>query len=263
MRGALAVLLLTLPATLRAQTVRESAPRPTEAFGSLVAAERAFSSAASKDGMRDAFLANMSDDAIVFSPHATSAKTLWTSRGRRPGLLGWAPAVAGVSLAGDMGYTTGPWTWRAAVDSPVVERGSFVTIWKYTANGWRFALDDGISYDSVPLWPDTVAVGSPAGSRRWKTHGVVAELRHFDVAGRGTTAPCTLFLRPGHAPWSSKAPDGVGELTPLAPEGGGVSRSGDLAYTYGRAGKDGKANYLRIWRRGDDGHWRVVLDRRG
>lgn len=255
------VLALTLlfPGAAAAQRATDSG----SAFASLVAAERRFAVMSAHDGMRDAFLANMSDDAIVFSPHATSAKALWTARGYRPGLLGWAPAVAGVSLAGDMGYTTGPWTWRAAVDSPVVERGSFVTIWKYGKSGWRFALDDGISYDSVPLWPDTVAVGSATGSRRWEAHGVVAELRRFDAAGRGTTAPCTLFLRPGHAPWSSKAPDGVGELTPLAPEGGGVSRSGDLAYTYGRAGKDGKANYLRVWRRGDDGHWRVVLDRRG
>ena len=252
-------LVLSFPGRAAAQ----HAPDSGSAFASLIAAERSFSATSARDGMRDAFLANMSEDAIVFSPHATSAKALWTSRGRRPGLLGWAPAVAGVSLAGDLGYTTGPWTWRAAVDSPVVERGSFVTIWKRTKSGWRFALDDGISYDSVPLWPDSVAVGSATGTRRWKSHGVVGLLRHFDAAGRGTTAPCALFLRPGHAPWRSKAPEGVGALTPLAPEGGGVSWSGDLAYTYGRAGKDGKANYLRIWRRGDDGHWRVVLDRRG
>ena len=258
LRAVLALTLL-LPGAAVAQRAADSG----SAFASLVAAERGFAAMSARNGMRDAFLANMSDDAIVFSPHATSAKALWTSRGHRPGLLGWAPAVAGVSLAGDLGYTTGPWTWRAAVDSPVVERGSFVTIWKYTKSGWRFALDDGISYDSVPLWPDTVAVGSPTGTRRWKSRGVAAELRRLDAAGRGTTAPCALLLRPGHAPWTGKAPEGVAELTHLAPEGGGVSRSGDLAYTYGRAGNDGKANYLRIWRRGDDGRWRVVLDRRG
>lgn len=259
LRHAVPVLFL-LPAALTAQGARGQEP---DAFASLVSAEREFAAAAASDGMREAFLAKMTDDAIVFSPHATSARALWAARGKRSGLLGWAPALAGLSLDGDLGYTTGPWTWRAAVDSPVVERGSFVTIWKRTGNGWRFALDDGISYDSVSPWPDTVAAGSAPGIRRWRTHGVLHDLRRLDAGGRGVPAGCALFLRQGHAPSSGHRPDGAAELTPLVPEGGGVSRSGDLAYTYGRAGKDGKANYLRIWRRDDRGRWRVVLDRRG
>jgi ketosteroid isomerase-like protein len=255
-----ASLLLVLPVALAAQDTRGGGQ---DAFASLVAAERSFAAAALRDGTRDAFLGHMAEGAIVFSPHATPARPLWTARAERPGLLGWAPALAGVSRAGDLGYTTGPWTWRVAADSPVVARGSFVTVWTRTPQGWRFLLDDGVAYDSVAPWPDTVAVASRPGSRTWRTVGVVGALRALDRADRGMDCPSTLFLRQQHAPAIGAAPPGAEPVAALAPEGGGVARSGDLAFTYGRAGKDGKANYLRIWRRDDRGRWRVVLDRRG
>lgn len=79
---------------------------------------------------------------------------------------------------------------------------------------------------------------------------------HFPVAGKEamrkalTAAPATLVWEPIYAP---------------------ASRSGDLGYTYGtyelKATAQGdkpasveKGNYVRIWKRKDDGKWKVVID---
>lgn len=46
----------------------------------------------------------------------------------------------------------------------------------------------------------------------------------------------------------------------------GISRSGDLGYTYGVSefttidGTQGMTSYVRIWKRNPDGHWRLTLD---
>lgn len=225
---------------------------------SLVAAERAFAAMADTAGTRAAFLANLAEDGVVFSPHATNGRAFWTRRPASAAVLAWAPAVADVSLDGDLGWTMGPWTWRAGRDSAVTARGTFVTVWRRTADGWRVAADDGVECDTIVPWPDTVATEPATAHRRSGARGVVAQLRRLDAAGRGIATPRTWVLRQGRLPVRSAEialPDG-----PLVPAGGGVAASGDLAYTYGSVGK---GNYLRIWRRDHRGRWRVLLDRRG
>ena len=50
------------------------------------------------------------------------------------------------------------------------------------------------------------------------------------------------------------------------PLGGAVSASGDLAYTYGdyetRNGDEviARGRYVTVWRKGEDGVWRVLTD---
>lgn len=43
--------------------------------------------------------------------------------------------------------------------------------------------------------------------------------------------------------------------------GSGVSAAGDLGYTYGMARRgEASAPYVRVWEKGKDGSWKVVLD---
>ena len=117
----------------------------------MVATERAFAKLSEEQGTREAFMAFIADDGILFRPTAVKGKQ-WMkdhpvpSSDKRP-LLSWYPAVAGMARAGDLGYTTGPWEFRNDIhDARPVAWGHFLTIWKKQADGsWRFAIDLGIS----------------------------------------------------------------------------------------------------------------------
>ena len=58
----------------------------------------------------------------------------------------WAPLYAEAAQSGDLGYTTGSFEIhdKSADGTPLVRKGSYVTIWrKQPDGGWRVALDIG------------------------------------------------------------------------------------------------------------------------
>src|SRR5438128_921891 len=128
----------------------------------VVKAERAFARAAALKGTRDAFLEFLADDGIIFQPGPVNGKQFWQARTPRKGRLSWEPIFADVSLAGDMGYTTGPYEFRpnGAGDKPTAF-GQYFTIWKKQTDGsWKVALDRGTSnpQPSGPVAPLQFAV---------------------------------------------------------------------------------------------------------
>ncbi len=68
--------------------------------GKIVAAESAFAKLAAEKGTRTAFLANMTDEAVVFNPERANAKEDWTKRGESKSLLSWAANFADSSSGG-------------------------------------------------------------------------------------------------------------------------------------------------------------------
>jgi len=54
--------------------------------------------------MREAFLANLADDSVIFHPRPVNGKKWWNEQSVRPGVLSWRPSFAFVSRAGDLGY---------------------------------------------------------------------------------------------------------------------------------------------------------------
>jgi ketosteroid isomerase-like protein len=207
--------------------------------------------------------------------------------------LGWEPAVADVSDAGDLGYTTGPW-WYSAEGAGVEPNvfGEYVSVWKRSPEGpWRVAIDVGTSHDSPPERQTGIMI--PQRDRRrdgWDTVNVNAVLgrlreteREFGLLyhDEGGEAAFTRFAAedvrycpPGGVPVTGL--DAVvialedDERTPVHTQvGGDVSRSGDLGYVYGTGGIvaddapgefASEFSYMRIWTRGRDGQWRVALD---
>lgn len=260
---------------------------------SLVEAERAFAKLALDKGIREAFIANIADDGVLFRPGAVAGKKWLEEHTTQPGVLAWQPIFAFVARAGDMGYTTGPWEYREkSIDDKPVAFGYFVTSWKKQRDGsWKFVLDLG-TRNQQPQTPAPQMMfprDYPTNNSSKLSTNVEAEraalLKAEDdflklLAAKNTLDSYLSFLADDVRLYRMNAFPVVGkESTRAALEGkigaltwqttkADVSRSGDLGYTYGtyelKAGADTKqaesGNYLRIWRKQPSGKWRVVLD---
>ncbi|UCF21144.1 MAG: DUF4440 domain-containing protein [Gemmatimonadota bacterium] len=265
-----------------------------EAFlSSLIEAEHAFAQAAADRGVRDAFQSFLADDGILFRPRATNAQEWLRQQPATPGLLSWEPAYADVSASGDLGLTTGPWSFRPDSSSPAVSHGNYFTIWRRVAAGpWKAVIDHGTfnpppaaAVREVEIPPRPLALGS------WRVResaraAQVAALLQTDRAFAGASAtggslraltgfvsPTIRTLRNGRQPVT-----GIEAIRDLIAErpgkltwkvmGGDVSKSGDFGYSYGEyvftpadeSSPTELGNYLRAWRRQPTGTWRVVVD---
>lgn len=275
--------------------------RPTEDRGrhephvaSVISAEQAFAVLAAEVGTREAFLAVLADDAIVFRPRAVSARAWFESQRPSQGLLAWQPILADASAAGDMGFTTGPWTYRAEKDGRPAAFGNYFTVWRRGEDGrWRVVIDHGTSNtqpDSIPalVHPDHELVRPDAGGLNASPLGDTRALLDTDRAFSGAATRHGLHaalagyvaadvraLRDGSHPivgitalrdYVAARPGAVA----WQPLGGAVASSGDLGYTYGEywitSGSSDSiieaGNYLRAWRNNALGrtNWRVIVD---
>jgi ketosteroid isomerase-like protein len=244
-------------------------PATADDFEDMVAAERAFAADASTRSTREAFVAALADDGLVFAPGPTSGKRVWESRPVDKNKLEWAPAVAEIASSGDLGYTSGPWRFTPDGAGKPSASGQFFTVWKKQADGkWKLVIDHGVSGPAA-AFPEKVQRrgGMGVGSTPNRTVGV-AELRTADLAPAGALNPRMvsadfLRLRDG------KAPDGraEGQAFPTSASrvdtGLIISSSGDLAATWG--GGAGGPTWLRIWRRpsiedAPGGSWQLAVD---
>lgn len=276
---------------------QESAP--PSPLQSMVDAERAFSKMSVEQGTRPAFLAFIAEDGILFRPTAVQGKK-WMQEhplppsDKRP-LLVWQPAFADMALAGDMGYTFGPWEYKEDIkDDKPAAYGHFATVWKRQADGsWKFAIDHGVSHPQ-PQGP-TPPLQLPADYKQ-KTDRKTGDIeqaskslieRDREFSNTSTTqgslkafhaysSPNIRLFRDGHHPVAGAK--GIDEALKLKtstntvlswqPTGGEVSQSDDIGYTYGTYSITSKAepqkqlehgSYMRFWKK-DKGAWRVVVD---
>ena len=277
---------LAVPAALALAGLALAAPPP--ALESLVQAERRFSATSVERGMKEAFLAFLADDGIIFRPLPVNGKRSWASRSPVSATLIWEPAFAEVSAAGDLGWTTGPWEFRppaGAADRPVFH-GDFMSVWRRDPGGeWKVAVDLGCSH--AP--PARGGLGSvkfepgPAHAGTWSPRAALAGLEAAEQAFAELSA--TRDHRAGIAAWGDKnlrcCRDGEAPRLGLAaarrdpadssayhfrPDTIRVAASGDLGYAYGvgeRLGPGGtvadSSVFLRIWRRGRQGDWKLAL----
>lgn len=257
----------------------------------IVATERAFSRKAAEVGTRDAFLAFMADDSIVFAPGPVNGRKSWEPRPKRPGLLSWEPSYADISEAGDMGYDMGPWEFRpdGAGGKPAAF-GHFMTIWKKQPDGsFKFALDLGISnpqptsaatlsYSSVKSKAAGNATAADMEAGRTSILNIERELSKAS-AERGAhqaypsyMADEVRLLHEGKFPFigrqaAQQALQARSGKMSWRPEGSDISRSLDVAYSYGAYDlrtPDGKQDesgyYVHVWKRHTDGRWKLVIE---
>jgi ketosteroid isomerase-like protein len=257
----------------------------------LVEAERAFSRASVEKGIRDAFLEFFAPDGINFTPGPTNARGFFQPQpNRRDRVLQWQPMYGDVSQAGDLGYTTGPFTLENKNSNPRFSYGFYFSVWKRQPDGsWKVAADFGTRTPGPAV---TGPVAFKSATVKGKTikdfnlelerNSLLAADRALTVAAAETSTGKALLKylasdarlhRDGLFPFvDAKAIRSVfnaGQTLRYAwtPAKSDIANSGDLGYTYGSfeaKGEDAntpplKGYYLRVWRRDGRG-WSIVAD---
>ena len=276
-----------------AVTSRAQPEKPTTELATLVNTELAFARASIEKGMDSAFVAFLSEDAVIFRPHPVNGQQWFRSHPAPPILLTWTPGFADVSSTGDLGYTTGPWMARDKGDTTgVPDYGDFVTVWKRQRdNLWKVALDVGIAHPAPAsgvqfssgkneaALPPLVRPDSGLRAIEWSRLLAMEKKSFGDSLHRVSAAtlapvlsPAVRIFRPGRFPvlgWDSvKAllTTRVGTFYRRS-IAGEISRAADLGYTYGvyrSYGNDGDKElsgyYLSIWKKEGKENWTIVLD---
>jgi ketosteroid isomerase-like protein len=231
---------------------------------------------------------------IVFRPHPVNGIKSTENSKPSSASLQWAPVYADISVSGDLGYTTGPWEYRpGGIEDTAVVHGSYISVWKKQADGgWRVILDTGISNPAPTLaltdiQTETGLKFSIPNNRR-ENHGKERQ-DLIDIDRRGSEKcefdgtvdfyekNCTddiRFFRDMVMPLTGKNhvidyySDNPGRFT-WSPVDAFISEQADFGYSYGLARFEAEAQesaeiqygyYMRIWRRSDNGHWKIALD---
>ena len=282
MRLAIIFLFLSIAVVAQGQTPLEE----------MVRTEQAFSKMAEEKNTRDAFMAFIADDGLLFRPGAVYGKKWMLEHPVPPSnkkpLLAWQPNFAGMSASGDMGFTTGPWEAKPDIKDPKPSGyGHFVTVWKKQPDGtWKFVVDLGISHPQSggpqTLWHPTEKVESTnttvesapaikALVERDRMLSLATWEHSLGQAFQSYASPEIRVYRAGNLPYVglTVATPALAKITgkfKSQPIGGDVSRAGDLGYTHGTYEISDatekvieRGSYVRIWRK-QGGAWRVVLD---
>lgn len=255
---------------------------PASSPAPVVAAERAFAADAPGLGVGGSFNKWALPDAVVIAEgRAQTVREVYSPDAARPvdePRLEWWPNWAGLARSGDLGFTTG----GVAVNG--ARRGHYFTLWACQPDGrWRWVYDGGSGATAAEVpgpdsEPDLMATGvgvsvSPeaamnevraveaklAGAAR--TDQKAAHLAVLAEDGRLYVAPRPPAI--GRAAMAA-ALDGWPSSFDFGPtEGGGASRAGDLAWTWGSArwtrdGAERRGHYVRLWRKGADG-WALMF----
>jgi ketosteroid isomerase-like protein len=284
--GLAAAILLFVAAC--ATPLPPTTPRqPTDADrDSLAASELAFAKRSVEQGMRAAFIEYFADDGINFAPDPGNTRARYRARPEaiEPFILDWHPAIAAAARAGDLGFTTGPFTitGRApAVREPA--QGMFFSVWRRQSDGsWRVIVDGGaptrapvpdaaFGEDPQPL----ISIAKAAGAAGQKT---LFELEAQPLFGEPAAANGYAALLADEARLViGPTPPALGRdaIVALLAErqlkfrwetlAAGVSRSDDLGYSYGRlhllaAREKTTGHYVHVWMRDRGGHWRIVAE---
>lgn len=282
------MLLFALPwlTLLAAEPAAPPAPDAPATAAALVEREKAFARDVLDHGVRDAFLKWLSSTAVVFRPGPMNGQKAYTEMKGGHAVLAWTPAYAAISRGGDLGWTTGPWTWSSDKGRDPSAWGEYLTLWRRQEDGGFMAvLDAGVSHgkpasepgDVVTLAPSEVVHSGrgPLDKRRslWKAdsdYGALAKQGGVAVALAKFAGDDVILLREGlprvtglaAACDTVRAREGSATLMSLAQF---LSEHGDIGYTYGsfvtgEAATPDSAWYVHVWHRGKAKPWELVVE---
>lgn len=248
---------------------------------SLVKAEEEFAASAAKNGVKSAFTSYSAANALVFRPNPVNAKTYYATQANDKN-LSWSPSFARVSRSGDWGFTTGGYT----LDGTEKSYGQYLSVWKAINGRWELVMDLGAPHNK-PLKAVTPKFVEPADYYKPKFNGekqiaagrdiilttentLNATLKSYGVAALGGFLNHDArVIFPGYEPIVGKDKvlafyNGMVGKMALKTTGADKAAGGDLAYTYGVATIDYKAdlresfNYVFIYERQADHNWNLI-----
>jgi ketosteroid isomerase-like protein len=266
--------------------VRAAGPSPAEAVRAMVESERKFYQTGQEKGTRAAFLEFLADDGIVFRPGPVNGKEVWTKRPATALDLVWEPTFAAIARSGDFGYTTGPAKWRANKEEKFAGYGQFISIWKKQKDGsWKVALDCGTENPEPTGTPEVLHLLVPDDSEQIKTAdprpkalSLPEAHTRFVAAAKTNSADAVLEVaaeelrvyREGSPPAVGKSAAAAllaarGGKVSFEQMGGDISRTADLAYSYGkynlqRSEGAEAGHFFQIWQTDPAGVWKLVVD---
>ncbi len=252
----------------------------------LIEHEHAFAAMVKAQGIRAGFMEWLAPTGVLFQPGPVIGRRFHESRPASPAVLEWDPDHAVMSASADMGWTSGPWTFR--VDSTQTEPvafGQFVSVWRKQPDGsWRVSIDAGISHGPAPSVVHEritrTLAALPAGGRRplaerkslWQADAEFVKLARAQgpaAALAAFAASDAVILRDGSERWIGAAGrESIAVREPavnMMSTAQFMSEAGDLGYTYGtyvvpRVGDADSAHYVHIWERDAARKWQLALE---
>ena len=263
MRKSLVVICLCISFRVCAQDVTQ-----------VINAEKAFAAYALEHNTKEAFLKYMDSTGVVFGKgKPQNAIEVWKANKVSPIKLLWTPAFAGISISGDLGFTTGPWEAKRSLNDTALAAGEFSSVWKKNSTGeWKNIVDLGNDF-SMPAYPVQKIKTAPTVKTKAPARMEALEIDRDFIKVYSEKGPAaflnflmndTWLNMGGHQPYAS-APEHkkvIGEIPAgliMHPLGGGLSAAHDIAYVYGSTDFGGKTeNYLRVWQHTFSG-WKIIL----
>lgn len=253
--------------------------------GWVISAEREFAAASLATGINASFLKYAALDGVIFRPEPVNAiETIRQDPDDSDIALDWWPALAGGSANGDLGFSVGPYIIRSK-SSGKSRNGYYATVWRRDGDGpAKFVVDGAgarIANSPSRLKGSAVTVVKATYGRKGATvQSVMSELARNEAAIARDAAIDVAAAFPryladdawmmgsdveviaGKAGWESELTRRPARLS-YHMTGGGASRGGDLAYTYGTANDIDHTNragsFLRVWQ-WRHGRWNVIFD---
>jgi ketosteroid isomerase-like protein len=244
----------------------------------VVAAERAFAADGLEMGVQASFLKHSAPEGIVLAPEPILAHAAYGQPAPKGPPLVWWPLWAGIARSGDLGFTSGPYSFDGQ------PRAYYFTVWaKQPGGGWKWLMDAGPPSDPTGAAPQGSDVAyarlaeRQAGSSDKAMAQVTVAERTLHAAAKtdARAAVLAVIAEDGRIAGSRAAPprtradlEAEAAKRPLTIAysvlGGQASSAGDLAWTYGLAewtkdGQPARGHYLRIWRN-DKAGWRLLFD---
>ncbi len=243
------------------------AQAPLQSPEGVAAAERAFAALASTVGTPAAFLATLTEDALVFTPKPGNGPAVQRAKAEDGSRLRWAPEHVELAASGDFAISTGPWAWCPKPEAPPAAEGHFLSLWVLREGRWRVLLDVGTPHASQGIQPlETLALQAPrdpaareALAAAWKQFDATADRDLGEALAAHGAADVRLYRRgqPVKAGARLVAPGTSASFVAAAAH---VAASADLALRWGqRTLKAGPASAVQVWRRGGS-TWRLAMD---
>jgi ketosteroid isomerase-like protein len=247
---------------------------------SLLDTEKAFSAMAEEKNTRDAFISFLSDSTITFDAKPRIGKKHLENTPQDSSLLSWKATFADVATAGDLGYTSGPWSYlKNKTDQQPLAYGHFVCIWKKEGHDWRVLCDIGINH---PQCESTNQLKTSSIKAKSKKKGTSNELSDIEksfidqLTKEGTSTYKAALSKEGclfHSGYPPfKANNVLANIIPQQNRivyhyiDGAIASSNDFGFVYGTAivhvneSDVQQANYVRVWKKENGKHWRIVAD---